>query len=370
MQWLPFILLTPYLFLLLKIYRSLLKIRTVVTIDNPVTFISVVVACRNEEEKLPLLLKNISGQNYSKKLFEIIIVDDHSTDKTFEIASSFKESERVIVLKNSGAGKKSALRTGILASSGQLIITTDADCTMSGSWLTSIASFFENNRPDMIICPVQLRPEDGFFGRFQEIEFMSLQGITAGTALAGEPVMCNGANLAFTREAYLRNVENLRFDIASGDDVFLLHSLKKEKLSKILWLESACAIVTTIPSRTIAQFLRQRSRWISKGKYYTDRATTTLAITSLIAICMQLTLIIATLINPSLIWILATFLILKSFPDYLIISNTAVRYGRKGILRWFMPAQLVYPFYIIGVALYSLISKNDIIPNYPSLKGT
>ena len=87
-----------------------------------------IVACRNEEEKLPLLLDCIARQDYPKELFEVIIVDDNSTDKTFEIASEFAGSTKLIVLNNKGNGKKQAVRTGIEASSGNLIITTDADC--------------------------------------------------------------------------------------------------------------------------------------------------------------------------------------------------------------------------------------------------
>jgi len=370
MQWLSLILILPYLLLLFRIYTNLRKISIDVTITNPVTPVSVVVACRNEEDNLPHLLNKISKQNYPKTLFEIIIVDDNSTDRTFEIASSYKEIFKVSVLKNSGNGKKSALRTGILASSGTLIITTDADCSMGSCWISSFAAFYERKRPDMIIGPVQLAPERGFFGRFQELEFLSLQGITAGSANGGSAVMCNGANLAFTKEAYIRNQGNLHPETASGDDVFLLHSLKEETDSKIFWLESADALITTLQSGTIARFLRQRSRWISKGKYYSDKLTIVLAVVTFITICVQVSLLIAALIIPSAIWIFTLFFVLKSFPDYLIIRNRAERYGRKKILCWFLPAQVFYPFYIIGVAIVSIKKSLSFRINSPFLRGT
>ena len=77
----------------------------------------------------------------------------------------------------------------------------------------------------------------------RSLSILSLQGITAGTAMAGNGIMCNGANLAFTRNTYLNHMENLQFGLPTGDDVFLLHSLKKEADSKIMWLESSDAIV-------------------------------------------------------------------------------------------------------------------------------
>ena len=116
---------------------------------------------------------------------------------------------------------------------------------MGKSWIRTIAAYFEENNPDMIICPVQLDGKQGFFARFQELEYLSLQGITAGTAAGGNGIMCNGGNLAFTREAYLNHADHLHMELATGDDVFLLHSLKKDPGSKIIWLESQEAVVTT-----------------------------------------------------------------------------------------------------------------------------
>jgi cellulose synthase/poly-beta-1,6-N-acetylglucosamine synthase-like glycosyltransferase len=271
MHWLPVILVLPYVFLLLKIYRSLLKIKTFNVSTDPLTFVSVVVACRNEQKNLPLLLNSIAGQDYPKGLFEVIIVDDNSTDRTFEIASDFTGPGNIIAINNRGKGKKQAIRTGINASSGILIITTDADCRMGKRWIRTIAAFYEKHKPDMIICPVQIGLKAGFFGRFQELEFLSLQGITAGSVFSGDATLCNGANLSFTREAYLNNTDNLHFEIASGDDIFLLHSLKKQIRSrKILWLESPDTVVTAASSPTVGSFLKQRRRWISKGKAYSD----------------------------------------------------------------------------------------------------
>ena len=200
MYWLPAILILPYFIILLKLYRSLFKIETFNTSTEPVTFVSVVVACRNEQKNLPALLNSIAHQNYPEYLFEVIIVDDNSADKTFEIAEGFTGSSNILTLFNRGKGKKQALRTGITAAKGNLVVTTDADCSMGENWIRIIAAFYELNRPDMIICPVRLESVPGFLGNFQELEFLSLQGITAASAISGEATMCNGANLAFSRE--------------------------------------------------------------------------------------------------------------------------------------------------------------------------
>ena len=358
MHWLPAILILPYLFLLLKLYRSLFKIKTFNASTQPVTFVSVVVACRNEQKNLPSLLNSIARQNYPDYLFEVIIVDDNSTDKTFEIAEGFNGITNLLTLYNKGKGKKQALRTGITAAKGNLVLATDADCSMGENWIRIIAAFYELNRPDMIICPVQIESIPGFLRKFQELEFLSLQGITAASAISGEATMCNGANLAFTREAYLHNSDNLHDEINSGDDIFLLHSLKKENRAKILWMESPDTMVTTNSTSTYRSFLKQRSRWISKGKTYKDRYTIVLGIATFVAVALQISYFIAWLIYPDLIWVFLSILILKSIPDCLILLNTSRRYGKRNLMKWFLPSQIIYPFYVLSVVFYCLIFRN------------
>jgi len=359
MYWLPAILILPYSFLLLKIYRNLLKVQPFHTSIPPSTHVSVIIACRNEQNKLPSLLACLSAQDYPGELYEVIIVDDNSTDKTFEIASEQSLAVRLIVLRNQGNGKKEAIRTGVNSSAGRLIITTDADCITGKNWIKTIASFFEKNNPDMIICPVQLTGSRSFFGWFQELEFLSLQGVTAGSAMAGNAIMCNGANLAFTRDTYLKHMENLQFDLNTGDDVFLLHSLKRQTGSKIMWLESRDAIVTTSSSPTLKTFLLQRKRWISKWSGYSDRFTILTGILTFTAILLQIAALVSLLINISFLWLFMNIIILKSIPDFLILYNTAARYGKTRLMRWFLPAQLIYPFYVMSVLMYSPAEAPD-----------
>ena len=352
MHWLPCILILPYLLILPVIFRSLLRIKPFNITIEPVTFVSVVVACRNEEENLPRLLQSISDQDYPINLYEIIIVNDNSTDRTAEVPSGFTATGKILVINNTGKGKKHAMKTGIGRASGNLIITTDADCRMGKSWLRTIVAFYEQHKPDMIIGPVQMEYSPGFFGRFQELEFLSLQGITAGSACSGKATMCNGANLAFTREVYINHSDNLHDEINTGDDIFLLHSLKKVIGSKIFWLESSDALVTTESSLTLRSFLRQRRRWISKVKAYRDRDSIILGIATFAAVLLQLSYFIAGLIYPVLIGVFLVILILKSVPDFLILLNTSGRYNRRYLMRWFVPAQIVYPFYVLSVVFY------------------
>jgi biofilm PGA synthesis N-glycosyltransferase PgaC len=357
MLWLLLILLIPYIYLLLKIYLGLLKIKSFSPSGIPEIFISVIVACRNEENNLPGLLIDIASQDYNRDNFELIIIDDSSSDKTFTVASGFTGIRNFKVIRNNGKGKKQAIRTGVLASSGTLIITTDADCHPGKSWIRTISSFHSEKNPGMIICPVRLESAKGFSGRLQGLEYLSLQGVTAGTAINGDPVMCNGANLAYTRDIYNSHSGDLHDELASGDDVFLLHSIKKEPGIKIMWLESDEAMVTTRSSVTTGSFIKQRVRWISKAGTYKDIGTRVLAIVTFITIILMWFLLIAGLFNFDFLPVLLAAFLLKSIPDFLILINTTRRYGMNNLMRVFLPAQIIYPVYVVLVFFCYLSDK-------------
>jgi cellulose synthase/poly-beta-1,6-N-acetylglucosamine synthase-like glycosyltransferase len=357
MQWLLLIILIPYVYLITKIYLSLKSITPFHPETEPEIFVSVIVACRNEEKSLPLLLSDIADQTYNPDLFELIIVNDTSSDSTFEVASGFSRIKNIKVLNSKGKGKKKAIRTGVEASTGSQIITADADCRIGKNWLKTIVSFQSEHKPEMIICPVKMEGRKGFFHRFQELEFLSLQGITAGTSAGKNPVMCNGANLAFRKETYLKHAGNLHYELASGDDVFLLHNIKSYPDTRILWLESAEAMAVTRISGSLSSFLNQRARWISKAGAYSDLSAKLLAIVTFVTILTQLLLIVGGFFSSGLLWVFAVYFVLKSIPDYLVLSNTAGRYNKKSLLRWFIPSQVVYPFYVIAIVPCSLVNR-------------
>jgi biofilm PGA synthesis N-glycosyltransferase PgaC len=361
MAWLLLIIFMPYVFLLLKIYVPLSKIKAYKQKTVSEVFLSVIVACRNEEKNLPFLLTDIACQDYNPDWYELIIVDDNSDDSTFKIANEFRGIKNIKVLKNSTSGKKLAINEGIKISSGDLIVTTDADCRMNHNWLKTVSSYWKEYKPQMIIGPVEFAGGRGFLQRFQELEFLSLQGVTAGSAAKGNPVMCNGANMAFTRESYRHHSEDLHPERVSGDDIFLLHSIKGKKENKIMWLESQDAIVSTAVSETWRLFLKQRARWISKAGSYKDRDTVVLAIVTFVTILLQVILLVAGILSPFFLFIFLAGFVIKSIPDFLVLHNRTVNYKRKNLLWFFLPGQLIYPFYVLSVVICYLFTRSKYI---------
>lgn len=346
---LAFLLLTTYSILILYFIYGWLKGKTFKKDKKPfLTQVSIIVAARNEQHSILPLLQDLTAQQYPGNLFEVIVMDDSSEDNTLSIAKELAQKHNNIrVLNCSSKGKKEAISEGILNSQGDLIITTDADCRMSDKWLSSIVSFYELNKPEMIIAPVCLNGNEGFFEKMQSLEFLSLSGITGASALNGKPLLCSGANLAYTKKAFLA-VDGFKGggQTPSGDDMMLMIKFKKAFAGKIGYLKSEEAVVYTAPQKTVKDFFNQRKRWISKNRYYND---------SFISFCAWIVLLFngsisvflpLTILNKGFAEILVISFSLKLFIDFLFLFLTASFFKRKTLLWLYLPAQLLYMLYV------------------------
>ena len=359
MLWLLIIPFVTYSAIILRIAFYLKEVKPFQEkVNNAKIKVSVIVACHNEENNLPGLLSCLAKQDYPQDFFEVIIVDDNSTDSTFELACKFDGIKNLKVIRNHGTGKKIAIKQGVGESSAELILTTDADCRMAKEWVSSIASFYDIEKPEMIIAPVNLsKQNDGFLNSSQIIEWQALQGITAGTAAKGNPVMCNGANLGFKRDTFLSHSYGLKYNLASGDDIFLLQTIKEERKSNIRWLESSEATVITSPALTFNELLKQRARWTSKAGAYTDPCTIFIA---LVTFCINIELLglyLACILNQALVFILIACFITKSASDFALLKETNRKSGKPAKLRYFLVSEILYPVYVLIVSLKALTVK-------------
>ncbi|MET0571653.1 MAG: glycosyltransferase, partial [Pedobacter agri] len=138
-----------YGFLVFTFIRGWYKLSFVkTTVRIPHTKVSVIVAARDEELNIKRTIEALIGQDYPKALTEIIFIDDHSTDRTAQIITSYADQGITLIKLNEDRAlnsyKKKAIQTAIGSCSGDLIITTDADCVMGNHWLSGIVSFYED----------------------------------------------------------------------------------------------------------------------------------------------------------------------------------------------------------------------------------
>lgn len=315
------------------------------------TKISVLIPARNEENIIGFLIEDLINQGYPENLLEIIIIDDHSEDKTKHIVNSFIEKYeyiKVLSLPDDEYGKKKAIRRGVEAASGELIITTDADCRVQKKWLLSIIQYFEKDKPELISGAVCFHNDNSFFGKLQSLEFLSLIASGAGSINMNAPILCNGANLAYTRKAF-EKVDGYESDsgFVSGDDVFLLLKIKKEFGSKaVAFLKDYRALVFTEPKGNLKEFLQQRIRWISKSRGYKNLGIVNASLLVYLYNYMLFAgLIIGFWIDELLIYVLIFFIfkLIIDLPIYLGITS----FVKKPVLMLFyLPMQVIYVFYV------------------------
>jgi cellulose synthase/poly-beta-1,6-N-acetylglucosamine synthase-like glycosyltransferase len=266
-----------YLLLLIYLTRGWANIKVIPTkITSFKTKVTVLIAARNEEERINLTIEDVLAQDYPKHLLEVIIVDDHSTDNTAAIISSYANRGVKLLQLNEAqplnSYKKKAIAEAINLSTGELMVATDADCRMGPAWLSSIVGYYETNNLVMVSSPVTYFEERSLFELMQTLEFGFLIGIGGAFIGNGRASTCNGANFAYRKDVFyevggFKGID----DLASGDDELLLQKVAERYPGKIGFLKQSDAVVYTHAKHTLQEFMQQRRRWASKSTKYKDK---------------------------------------------------------------------------------------------------
>jgi cellulose synthase/poly-beta-1,6-N-acetylglucosamine synthase-like glycosyltransferase len=323
---------------------------------KPQTKVSVIIPARNEAANIGACVRSIVQQDYPASLMEIIVVDDYSEDETAATAIAQGDgrvsivSLRDILKDNEGvrAYKKKALGAGIAASSGSLIVTTDADCVVQPEWLKLIVGCFEEQKASMIIGPVAYLDSSKVLDVFQSLDFTTMQGITAAAHRLKLGGMANGANLAFSRAAFeeVKGYEGIDH-LASGDDFLLLHKMQQRFPEQVHYLKAEGAIVRTAAQPSWGAFLQQRVRWASKsGKYSDYRLTAILMLVYVLNVAIGV-LSVAALWRPGLWAMLLVVGCIKVLSELLLLYPVARFFRKERELYWFPLLQPLHIAYII-----------------------
>lgn len=312
--------------------------------------VSVVIALRNEENNIDGLMCSLLSQRY--KLIEIVFIDDDSTDGTFEKLKEYKD----VNIYSSKGGKKAAIALGVRNATGDIVVTTDADCRAGENWIVSIVNFYlNNNRPKFILAPVRLNG-DSIFGDIQALEFATLIASTCGSTKMNNAVMCNAANMAFERGVYCE--VDLCDKYTSGDDMFLLQSVKIEYgAENVMFLKSKDAIVDTYAKNTIRDFIRQRSRWTSKAGGYRDNAIIGVAIIIFSYCFLNVMLLLGGLLSCEYLYLGLVMLGIKSFVDFPIVAGICIFMNQKKLLMYYIMEQFLYILYVTFISISSYIKN-------------
>ena len=330
---------------------------------NPKTTFSIIVPFRNEAKNLPKLLKSISNLNYPKELFEIILVDDFSTDTSericiqWRMANGLIESTLLENLRLSNSPKKDAISRAVPILKHDWMVTTDADCIVTKNWLLTLDNFIQQNNPEMVVGAVDYKTKNNWFHHFQQLDLMSLQGTTIGSFGIGKPFMCNGANFAYTKKFFqkLGGFGGIN-STASGDDVLLLQKAVTANSDKVLYLKNKEFIVKTKPENDLFVLFMQRVRWASKTTSYKNIYAKSLAV---VVLLMNLSLVLGFgfwILGKIEIWNLSSIFLIKYLVDYVLLYKSN-QYLNKGKFLLPLASSLVYPVFSSAVGLYSLFGS-------------
>jgi cellulose synthase/poly-beta-1,6-N-acetylglucosamine synthase-like glycosyltransferase len=338
------------------------------------TKISIIIPARDEEKNIGPLLQALEEQTYPREFFEIIVVDDHSTDSTASVVQQFS-TVKLIQLKEDGINsyKKKAIETAIAAATGELIVTTDADCLPSQNWLKTIAAFKEEKGSVFIAAPVVITPalppypsplrgegSNSLLSIFQQLDFMVLQGVTGAAVHKKQLSMCNGANLAYEKKVFnevngFTGIDN----IASGDDMLLMHKIASQYPDKVHYLGSKEAIVSTQPMKTWKAFFNQRIRWASKARHYGDKKIITVLLLVYLFNLSFLTLLVAGCWFPQYwIWLIGLWFA-KTIIEFPFVYSVSSFFNKQFLMRYFFFFQPLHIFYTIVSGLFGQFGKYE-----------
>jgi cellulose synthase/poly-beta-1,6-N-acetylglucosamine synthase-like glycosyltransferase len=331
---------------------------------EPHTFFSVIIPARNEAENIPHCLFSVLSQNYPSALFEVIVINDHSTDATETLVRELQKDFANLRLLNLAeriqdpqlnAYKKKAIELAIADSRGEWIVTTDADCMVQSDWLRLYDAYIQEKQPVFVAAPVMFTTPGGFLANFQLLDFISLQAITAASVSAGFHTMCNGANLAYRKNVFYEVGQFRGIDqLASGDDMLLMHKIKLQYPDSLGYLYNPNAIVTTAPMPDWKSFLNQRIRWASKAATYQDRSifwtlALVYAFNALLSLLFCLGLFIPGALSYWLLLVLA-----KTLIEYSLMIPASRFYGETAVLGWF---PFMQPFHMLYTVVAGWLGK-------------
>jgi cellulose synthase/poly-beta-1,6-N-acetylglucosamine synthase-like glycosyltransferase len=318
---------------------------------------SIIIPARNEAKSIITCLNAIIQQDYPTDCYEVIVIDDFSTDETAVLVQTYMAENKLFPIQLLQAkllqtkGKKACITAAIARAKFDFICLTDADCTRGKEWLKAINCLVQKKATQMIYGPVFFSANN-LFEQSQTLEFMGLVGIGAAAIQLKNPNMCSAANLIFKKSAFYEiggyaGNEN----IASGDDEFLLHKIFKLYPNEVFFMKDHRAIVETSPNSSMEELAQQRRRWVSKSTKYDNRYITAILVGAYFFNFSMFWNALAGFFMPGLWVIFGLQIGLKILAEGLLIL-AVLRFFKQSKLILLLP--WVEPFHILYVLIIGI----------------
>lgn len=333
---------------------------------QPRVKVTVIVPARNEELNIGRCLNSLAAQDYPEELLEVIVVNDHSTDGTARVVYNHPAANiRMLNLRDYvstpiNSYKKKAIEVGVGAASGELIVTTDADCTAPAGWIRTLAACYRVKGAVFIAAPVKIKAAGTVLSIFQAVDFMTLQGITGAAVHKGFHSMCNGANLAYSKKVFYEVGGFTGIDaIASGDDMLLMHKIFTRYPDKIFFVKNRAAVVSTQAAASWKAFIRQRIRWASKADKYDDKRIFAVLVLVYFLNVLCACFLVAGIWNRNWFFCFLLIVLVKTLVEYSFADSVAAFFGQRRLMAYFPFLQPLHILYTVAAGFLGKLGKYE-----------
>lgn len=357
------ILLLIQLYYILFVYSKLAiyKVRSYKESDSypPV---SVIICAHNEEENLKQFLPDILNQDYPN--FEVIVVNDYSTDETKWILEDFKQQyahlyvvdiKEHIQLKNS---KKFALTLGIKAAKNEIMVMTDADCQpQSNQWLKEMSGAYQEGK-EIVLGYSPYFKQTGFLNKLIRFETAHTAMSYLSYALKRNAYMGVGRNLSYLKSLFFKGKGfNAHMHIKSGDDdLFVNHNATKLNVNVAIHPD---AHVYSNPKETWKSYYKQKARHAGASVLYKNSHKRMLGTQLISAFLFYAMLIICIACYPSLWYIGVGIFVFRYLCQLIVFSSIYKKLAVKDLLPWLLILDVFYYFYICLNGLFNRKKKQQ-----------
>jgi len=327
--------------------------------------VTVIIVAHNEEKTIAACLQGILQQNYPANSVEIIVIDDHSTDATTsEVKRLGNERIQLYALQefpeyiHASAFKKSGITLATDKAKSEIIIVTDADCTHPDTWLSTVVYSFQKSNAVFQTAPVLHTSGHSMIRKMQEMEQLMLMLITGAGITSRLHDMANGANMAFRKSTFLgvHGYEG-NWQFASGDDMFLIEKMRTAFPDRISFAKSTLAVAYTDGKKTWKSLLSQRMRWAGKNLGLERKNINRIwAFVGLYHVLLIVCLL-ASVFHLISSWPFILLLCAKWMADYMLVATTSAFFHKTSVLRYFVPLQFLYTYYILRLGLSIIMEK-------------
>ncbi|KAF0152787.1 MAG: family 2 glycosyl transferase [Ignavibacteria bacterium] len=322
--------------------------------DDALPSSTVIVAARNEEDKILECITSLDKMEFPEGKLEIILVNDHSTDRTGDIISEFiKDKPKFKLLVPEKAigslkGKTNALANAIKFAAGEIILTTDADCNVNPLWAKTMASYYQKDVA--FVGGFTTQEDKTSFGGMQAIDFLYLLTIASGALNLGKPLAAIGNNMSYRKSVYdeIGGYENIPFSIT--EDFRLLMAIWNLKKYKCIYPIDQNSMITSKACPDFPTLFWQKKRW-AVGGMESDFISYLIMVWGYISKA-------AILLTPLFFSLTALYLcIFKIAVDYFFVKPVFNRLRVRMKFSHFIAFEIYYTLYVLMLPFIVLPSR-------------